>query len=354
MRGFLHFLLPVVILLTAAAVRAETVAFYNVELYVDVTSDNASHAREKALNEANRKALETVAAKITTPEGVAKLMTLEDDQLVNFIKEVAVISEKSSNIRYIATLNIAINDRLLKAYMAEQQIPYMTDSARNVLVIPLFREFKTDRPMLWESGNLWRQAWENSGSSSAPVHIFSIPATGANYAAIDAEKASVLDGMTLNTVARNNQAPDVYVLDAVYDGIDGLLIQISSYVGGTNAVETMKVPGMRGPELFADAVKAVKNKIAGEVKGRDIRESRSQSDLVVIYEYNNMREWINLEKSLRGLPYVKKLNLEALGGGKAQFKIFFIGARERMLEALRSRGFSLQDYGNTTLLSRAG
>lgn len=352
MRGFLYFLLTAVFLSVSRGSLAAG-AFYTVELYVDVTSDNASHAREKALVEANRKALETVATRITTPEGVAKLMALEDDQLVNFIKEVAVASEKSSDIRYIANLNISVNDRLLKAYMAEQQIPYMTETSRNVLVIPLFREFKTDRPMLWESGNLWRQAWENSSSGNSPIHIFSIPATGANYAAIDADKAAVLDGMALNTVARNNRAPDVYVLDATYDGIDGLLIQISSYVGGTNAVETVKIPGMRGPELFADAVKTIRNKIAGEVKGRDIRESRTQSDLIAVYNYENIREWINLEKDLQNLPYVKKLNLEALGGGKVQFKIFFIGTRERLLESLRNRGFTLQDYGNITVLNRS-
>lgn len=350
MRSLLSSFICVLTLLCASQAMAAS-AVYTVELYVDVTSANASQAREKALTEANRKALETVAAKITTAEGLTKIMSLEDSQLANFIKEVSVTSEKSSDIRYIANLQIVINDALLKAYMAEQEIPYMMETSRNVLVIPLFREFKTDRPMLWESGNLWRQAWEASSSGNSPIRIFSIPANGANYAAIDAEKAAVLDGMALNTVARNNQAPDIYVLDATYDGIDGLLIQISSYVGGTNAVETMKVPGMRGPDLFADAVRAVRAKIAGDIKGRDIQESRTQSDMVVMYNYNNIREWINLEKAIKELPYVKRLNLEAIGGGKVQFKVIYIGARTRLIGALNNMGFSLQDHGDIAVLN---
>ena len=65
MRSLLSSFICVLTLLCASQAMAAS-AVYTVELYVDVTSANASQAREKALTEANRKALETVAAKITT------------------------------------------------------------------------------------------------------------------------------------------------------------------------------------------------------------------------------------------------------------------------------------------------
>ena len=76
---------------------------YNAEITVDVTAENASVAREKAMTEANRQAYTAVAKRVTTADGVRRLNELNDAQILNFIKEVSIISEKASNVRYIAT-----------------------------------------------------------------------------------------------------------------------------------------------------------------------------------------------------------------------------------------------------------
>lgn len=68
---------------------------FAVEINVDVTDSNASLARERAMSEANRAAIVEVAKRITTSEGAARLAAMTDDQLINFIKEVLVISEKN-------------------------------------------------------------------------------------------------------------------------------------------------------------------------------------------------------------------------------------------------------------------
>lgn len=113
---------------------------YAVEVLADVTDVNASVAPEKAMAAANRQAFELVLKKITTPEHVAQIMTLNDNQILNFIKEVSVLSEKSSNVRYIAELRVKLNEAVVKRYMSEKQIPFMVDKAANVLVIPVYRQ----------------------------------------------------------------------------------------------------------------------------------------------------------------------------------------------------------------------
>ena len=95
---------------------------YNAEITVDVTAENASVAREKAMTEANRQAYTAVAKRVTTADGVRRLNELNDAQILNFIKEVSIISEKASNVRYIATLNVAVNEHILKTYMQENDI----------------------------------------------------------------------------------------------------------------------------------------------------------------------------------------------------------------------------------------
>ena len=98
---------------------------FAVEINVDVTDSNASLARERAMSEANRAAIVEVAKRITTSEGAARLAAMTDDQLINFIKEVLVISEKTSNVRYIANLRVVLNEGMLRQYMQERDIPLL-------------------------------------------------------------------------------------------------------------------------------------------------------------------------------------------------------------------------------------
>lgn len=49
---------------------------YNAEITVDVTAENASVAREKAMTEANRQAYTAVAKRVTTADASADLTSL--------------------------------------------------------------------------------------------------------------------------------------------------------------------------------------------------------------------------------------------------------------------------------------
>ena len=110
---------------------------FTVEIKVDVTDDNASVAREKAMNGANRAAITAVARRISTSEGANKIADMTDAQLVNFIKETSVVNEKNSNIRYMADLRIVINEDLLKEYMKEREIPLIGQN-NNISVFYLY------------------------------------------------------------------------------------------------------------------------------------------------------------------------------------------------------------------------
>lgn len=113
---------------------------------VDVTADNASAARELAMRRANRQAVSAIAANFTTREGVTVLNKLTDDQLLNFIRETTVLEEKTSNVRYLAKLRITANDKILRQYLQEKNVPLVVASSAEVMAPPRFpRRFRTCR-----------------------------------------------------------------------------------------------------------------------------------------------------------------------------------------------------------------
>lgn len=337
------------VLFNAERVWAEDDRFA-VEVNVDVTDVSASLARERALREANRAAIKEVAKRVTTDEGAQKLGSMTDDQLVNFIKEVLIIEEKTSTVRYIANLKVVINGDILEEYMKEREIPLLLQSNSRILIIPLFRVFSTDMPMLWESDNLWRQAWETAPRGEVSTFI-SLPASGSNYEVVDVGRISDMDSVILNKLKVLNHVDEVYVLDAVYDGIEGLLINATPFGGET---EVIRVAGDRssGMELFHKAVAEIQKQIEQQQKQKSLAEAAQETSYVVMFTFRSLREWVEAQKALAAIPYIKNTEIQAMGTNMVQFKMTFMGSPEKLLYALREKFFNLREDNSFYILER--
>lgn len=330
-------------LLAAPAVQAGTDNLYSAEIFVDVTAENASVAREKAMNEANRKAFLAIAQRLTTANGVDALSRLSDGQILNFIKEISIVSEKASDVRYIANLKVAVNENIFKNYLREKNISFAVGSDANILIIPTFREFPGDKPLLWEEANPWRQAWDEKPRQQGLLKFSGVSSSPENTAILNADNALASDGTVLDKIGRLNGTSDIYIADAVYNGIEGLKIVLRSYKTGTE--ETINVPGGRSPQLFEDAITEITARIGNKIKQQDIVESQHQEEITVLFKYTSIREWLSLEKELRSIGIINRIAVDAIGNNRVQFKLAFVGGENKLLRALRDKYYNLKNFG---------
>ena len=89
---------------------------YSSIVNVDVTDVNAATAKEKAMLDANRRALNEVTPKLANQAGIDLINSLSNEQVAYFIKDATVLEEKSSDVRYIASLKMTIQDDILRQY----------------------------------------------------------------------------------------------------------------------------------------------------------------------------------------------------------------------------------------------
>jgi len=104
---------------------------------VDVTDVNASVAKEKAMAQANRKALDEAAQNYTDSKGMEIVRGLSGEQVLYFIKEATVLEEKSSDVRYIAKLKVTVHNNILRQYLQEKGVSDYNYS-NNINVIYVF------------------------------------------------------------------------------------------------------------------------------------------------------------------------------------------------------------------------
>lgn len=350
MFNFKSLVIAAAILLSAPFAWAQN-AIYTVNINVDVTDVNAAAAREKAMNSAYRQAFDIVVRKLTTAQDAAKLSTMTDAQIINFVKEISVVSEKSSNVRYIADLQVTLNEQILKAYLQEKDIQTAVADKSKIVIIPIFREFESDAPLLWEAQNLWLKAWQQKTVQEGLIEIVPLPDTPVSKAEITAEQAQNNDKAALQEVALNNNANDVYVADALFDGIEGLKITLTS-LKSEQAPDVVRISGDRkmADRLLAHGVDEVSRRIENKIKNANIAQSKMQSTISAIYNYEKLSDWINVEKQLKSIPYVRDIQVDAMGAGKVQMKIDLVGTDERIWSALRNKGFNLKQFDDFYLL----
>lgn len=323
-----------------------------VEIKVDVTDENASIAREKALAGASRAAITAVAGRISTQDGANRIASMTDAQLINFIKETSVIDEKNSDVRYIANLRILVNEDLLKEYMLERDIPLVSRSDVSIMVIPIFRELSDDAPILWEADNPWKQAWDSSTNTSA-IKIFPIQNSIGNMETIDAVKSAERDIAALEKVMKMSGASDVYILDASYNGIEGLIVNVYSLSGED---QTFKISGAKssGAELFNKAVTDIRRELETLILNKSQNQPATENELTILYPFVSLGQWITAEQRIKSINEISEIQVQAMAQGRAQFKILYRGSLELIQKQLLPKGYRLENGGNYMILHDIG
>ncbi len=343
----MRFLLFVFALLLAVPAHAQTDP-YSASVSVDVTAESAASARERAMEEASKRALLAVLKRTSTEAAVEKVSSLETPQLMNFISETDVLSETSSPTRYIATLKIVINKDLLKAYLEEQGMKVASDSPAEIIIIPVLKDQKTNAKLLWQKDNIWYEAWAGKIRRKGLYTFKTV--SGKNHDLIDADQAIYLDGIALNNVSQNYYGnKNIYVLEFSYIP-EGYNVGISSMENGF--IKNIRIPEKKDGEIFDSAIEKSILEIDDLMRQNSISTTSSKSDISVLYNYQTMKDWLEIEQKLKQTPSVENLAIDAIGNGKVQFKLTLTGGLEGLQRALSKNYLSLEDRGSIYLLER--
>ena len=217
-----------------------------------------------------------------------------------------------------------------------------------VIIIPTFREFATDTPLLWEENNPWRQAWETDVQASGPIKILSLSEKYADT--ITAAQALQMNGLALDKISADEQTPNIYIADAIYDGIDGVDVTLYAYNNGSQ--ETIKIPGNHDEHLFGNAIRKVKESIISKIQQQNQVINQSSSEMTVLYAFNSLHDWVKTQQTLKNTAGVDNLTIDALSSGKVQFKLRFTGSEDKLLHHLRDKNLNLKPYGSFYNLER--
>ncbi len=162
-------------------------AFSVSNVTVDVTSTDATTARAEALAIGQRNALGRLLRRLVPTIDHNRLPTPDDAAITDLVKSFEVSKEKASPIRYTASLMFHFNDRLVGQLLRDHGIAYAATPLRRIVVLPLYRD--EGGALLWEDGNVWREAWTDLPASDGLVRMVVPLGELADLMLVDASRA---------------------------------------------------------------------------------------------------------------------------------------------------------------------
>lgn len=246
--------------------RAENNPAYTVEgVEVDVTSENAVKAREKALDEAQSKAYGMLAERFLGEEGAKTIQMPDPITLSTLVQDYEVTKEQLSKRRYKGVFTIRFRPTAMKMQMASQGRVYSDQTQNPVLVLPLMQVGGST--VLWGEGNPFMTAWRSLPSDQSLLHPTILPLGDAeDIAKITGEEALQYDPMDVQALADKYGADDIAILLASTEPTQtaqGRLV-VNIYSNGFDGPQfVQKISLDQGPEetddaLYSRAVQQVK------------------------------------------------------------------------------------------------
>jgi len=317
---------------------------------VDVTGDSAAEARDQALAEAHRKAFQRLVTRLVPRGAQGQVPDLSYDNLGGLVRSFEVNDERSSSVRYLATLTFHFQPQAVRTLLRRHDVPFAETQSKPVLVLPLFGA--AGDAVLWDDPNPWRDAWSARGPDSGLVPLTLPLGDLGDLRAITAEDALNQDLDALRAIARRYDAGDVLVAQAIpareREGAPASAQIITRRISpdgqsGTWIDNVRQRDGETRGAMYARAAERVAREVENTWKLSNVLRFDSESRMRVAVPIRALEDWAVLRRRLQTVPLVDSSQVLRLSRQQAELELVYYGDRRQLRRALAQSDLMLRE-----------
>lgn len=315
--------LPFLLALAPPATAAAADAFA-VKVDVDVSAGTVAIAKENAIAEAQRTGFRRLLERLTPTADHGRLPQAD---ALQYVRDFAVDQERSSTVRYIATLTVRYNPAAVRRLLRDHGIHYADARTRPVVVMPVFKG-KDGVLALWSDPNPWRAAWAAAGPGGL------VPVTVPASDTATPEQA----------LAGERSGPDTLVAAAALAPVGNQLDV--SLTGGPGVPKPFDVKSYEVAEGALDA--ALRFAVHDILQGMEMaykQQNTLQFDragsLATMVPLAGFEDWLAVRERLARVTQVRRYELVSLSRAEAALVLHTVGDPEQVKTALATAGLSL-------------
>lgn len=293
---------------------------------VDVTAASAATARDKAIFDGQRAALGQLLERLDAKRA-ADPAKLSDNKIAGMVRNFEITSEKSSSVRYIATMNVRFKPAAIQRLLGNAGIAYNPPTLPTVL-LPV--SDSNGRAVLWEENTPWRAALETLEQQGAQTVL--VPSGElSDVSAIDASAASNGDALALGSIATLHGAGTVVVarLAGEVNAGQPLAIALARYDARGQRLEGQTLiipPAADAPAQLREAATRVQEFVLHKtlVAVTNITPA-AQNSLPLYAPLSSLPELTRLRQRLGGISAVQRINVLSVTREGAEIALDYNG-----------------------------
>ncbi len=343
-----------VLLAVAAAAQQAADPFTVNGIEVDVTADNAAEARDRAIANAQRRAFDQLLARLASPEDIARLPAVSDAEIGDMVTDFEVESERASTVRYIGKLTFRFREEPVRQYLERQGARFAATVSKPVLVLPVL--VLDDRKLLWEDGNLWREAWAANPQQNQLVPLIVPLGDLEDMAAIDADRALAGDSGGFSALAHRYGTGDTIVAEvrAPAEGDKSLRVRAMRYgeAGAVQSFDEQSSASDSAPAaLYAAAVNRLSARVQEDWKRQNMVAGNVEQTIDVTVPIRGIADWVAVRQRLGAIANVRRTEIVYLTRREGRLNLVFVGDQAQLARALSQRDLGLWQGAGSWVLT---
>lgn len=335
------------------------------KVMVDTSAKDAVAAKETALADAEARAVDTVLRRLVPFASYPQLPNLAQDDVEGLVYNVSFRREQNSTTRYLATLDVNLNEQAVQQLLANFSLPYSEARAPRIKILPIV--FEGDAVQRDGAGG-WRQAWADLdlANAMAPAELVNLPPT------LDAATVKAILGGNAAAYAKLQSAfGDEPLVIAVGEGIEGgkfaMRLVGADGVGAINFGRVTKVQGgdyktaardaaALGQGVLENRWKVMQSAPGAAQASREEGQSPSapqgepERNVVAVVEFSGLKEWQDIRARLMRVTGIQGLEVNALSARTASITFDYAGSLGRLQKELDQDGFAFENRADAFVI----
>jgi len=354
--------------------RAADSLYTVAKISVDVTAKDAVAAREMGMAEAEQRAVMTVLKRIVPTSAYSSLPEISKDDIETLVNGVSIRSEQNSTTRYLAVLDISLNEQALQQFLQDQNISFSEARAPSISILPLMLDGGSVKS---EGAEGWREAWEDLDLSHSvtPATILrprpdldagTVKAVLAgNPPALASMQKDYNYGQLVIAVGELDHGQFVTRL-AGTDAVGPITFEQSDKLTGDAKTAARNAAGIAfgvlenrwkmSQEGEAPATEVKHEEGAGtgaETEGKSNEPAEVPRNVVAEVEFSGLKDWQDIRGRLMNIAGIQGLEVNSLSARAASITFDYAGSLGKLQTELGQNGFELGEKdGNFVLRSR--
>jgi len=337
-----------------AAGPVETNIFAVQGVPVDVTSTDATTAKNQALMDVQVKAFSMLIERLASAEIAAELGKLKPDEIAAYLKSLSIEQENSSPGRYIGTFTVRFLPAKIQRLLGRYGVRVPARQADPIIVLPVFREPSGSK--LWED-NLWRKAWLDLRAEQSLVPIIVPIGDLEDTETLTEEDALNGDPIKLEAIRRRYGASSLLVAvaePAEGGGIHAVMVGDTT-LGKVTFDKTYTSESASPEQSAALATQRFHAVMIEKYKENEALAAGSQNpdepqSIAVAVPFSSPTEWNGIRSRILSTPNVTSLDVSTLSADGAVIRLKYTDNLPMLQDNMQRTGLALSLIGQSWVI----